>query len=146
MNERIRINKRDIKIREEWTRDPSTKVLKSEKDYDRHSEKQEIERNLKDSQDLEDLRIWFREKAKTVDKEMAVSSNCTDAYSIPEFLDVIEIGEEIIPVILEYIEDKHPCWLLALNDITHIHPDDKYRGNIRQTIEWWKKWYKNQNQ
>lgn len=60
---KIKINKEDLKIRKSWPTqdfDPSTKVHKTEKDYTRKHSKKAIEDALLDAEDAEkDLENWL---------------------------------------------------------------------------------------
>ena len=61
----------------------------------------------------------------------------------PAYLEIIEMGEDALPLILRELRDRPGYWFEALKAITKqtpVPPED--RANAKRAREWWLRWGK----
>jgi hypothetical protein len=71
-------------------------------------------------------------------------STTTGIVNHPAYLEIIRLGDGVIPFILRDLQRKPNHWFIALKTLTHdfspVKPEDA--GNIKKMTEAWLKWGK----
>jgi hypothetical protein len=76
-------------------------------------------------------------------RETAFLSSMTAAAAHPAYQEIIRLGTEIVPLLLQDMEDHQTHWFIALEQITGAQPiPPSAAGNIPKMIEAWLKWGK----
>jgi hypothetical protein len=73
--------------------------------------------------------------------DTAFLSDADRIINHPAFRSIVELGEDVVPVLLRDLEATPSLWVWALPDITGedpVPPDD--RGNIRKMTAAWLEW------
>jgi hypothetical protein len=70
------------------------------------------------------------------------NNNSADRFFHPAMAEIISMGYDVIPLLLEAIKDNYH-WAMALHKITGAWPvKQKFAGNEEKIIECWVKWGK----
>ena len=87
------------------------------------------------------VREQFRAALEKWRSETELSSMLSEKRAHPAYQEIVNLGEEAIPLILEEIESRSSFIFMALHDITGgdpIPPED--RGRVPRMIEAWSRW------
>jgi hypothetical protein len=91
----------------------------------------------------ETLAEKFGRLAATWRQAVAHHSSTTVRNNHPAYREIIDLGPEVVPLLLRDMEDNHTHWFCALREITGTNPiPPSAAGNILQMIEAWLRWAK----
>jgi hypothetical protein len=78
-------------------------------------------------------------------KETMFKSSPRDVFVDPVYLQIIGMGEEIVPLLLEETQRKPGDWFLALRSITRQDPtNEEDAGDVVKMGEAWLRWARDQ--
>ncbi|NJL89229.1 MAG: hypothetical protein HC916_05065 [Coleofasciculaceae cyanobacterium SM2_1_6] len=87
----------------------------------------------------------FYALASAWEQEVAGLSSTTQMAQHPMYQEIINMGIEIVPLLLRELENNPLYWLAALNAITGENPiKPEQKGRVRQMASAWLEWGKNQ--
>lgn len=92
---------------------------------------------------LEGVAQRFHQLANIWRNQTAHISSTSELTAHPAFVEIVNMGPEIIPLLLRELEHRTGHWHRALRRITGVDPvppDD--RGNISKSAEAWLRWGK----
>lgn len=85
----------------------------------------------------------FRRLERTWKAEVGFHSSTTILRNHPAFLEIITLGDAVVPLMLRDLEREPRLWVWALPRITGADPvEPADRGNIRKMSEAWVRWGK----
>jgi hypothetical protein len=85
----------------------------------------------------------FRRLATTWHKAIAHQSSTTVRNNHPAYREIIGLGKEVVPLLLQDLEKNHTHWFCALREITEAAPIPPFAaGNIPEMVEAWLHWAK----
>lgn len=59
----------------------------------------------------------------------------------PAYLEIINMGEDVLPLIFEDFKNNGGWWFPALRKLTNVNPIPEYaKGNTKLNAEIWLKW------
>jgi hypothetical protein len=91
----------------------------------------------------ESLEDRFRQLAEEWHKAVAYHSSSTVRSNHPAYQEIINLGPEVVPLLLRDMEENHTHWFTALRRITGADPaPESAAGNIPQMVEAWLDWAK----
>jgi hypothetical protein len=92
----------------------------------------------------DELNIKFIELSEKAESICGFFSNPDQKVDHPTYKDVLKLGKNIIPFLLEKMDtDFRHIWMPALNILTCVDPiPEEHRGQIDIIAEDWKKWGK----
>jgi hypothetical protein len=65
----------------------------------------------------------------------------TEASNHPAYQEIINLGPEVIPLLLQDLEKNETHWFIALRKITGVNPiPGSAAGNIPQMVQAWVRW------
>lgn len=74
------------------------------------------------------------------------SSNSDEIASNPSYVHIIELGQQVVPLILKDLEATNSLWFAALKMLTNSNPvPAKHAGNINAMKNDWLRWAREQN-
>jgi hypothetical protein len=74
-------------------------------------------------------------------QETGHSSSIEDMTSNPSYQEIINLGWDVVPLLLDDLQRNNGFWFPALYDITKIRPfDTSDAGNSRRMTKAWIKW------
>jgi hypothetical protein len=77
-------------------------------------------------------------------EETAFLSSITDIAMHPAYQQIIGLGEDVLPFIMNELSSKPNHWFWALKAITGVDPvPHEKRGNIEAMTDEWIKWWNN---
>lgn len=83
----------------------------------------------------------FCNLAVTWKEETKLSSFVNSIAQNPAYLEIIGMGKQVIPYILQDLKIKRSHWFVALRAITGISPiRQSHRGNVAKMAEDWLTW------
>jgi hypothetical protein len=83
----------------------------------------------------------FRQLAAQWSEETSHVSSVTRATAHPNYLAIINLGWDVVPLMLQDLQNDKGFWYPALNAITGIRPfDPKDAGNSRRMTQAWMNW------
>ena len=89
----------------------------------------------------ETIEVRFRSLAAIWHKETDFLSSMSQASNHPAYRQIIELGQEVVPLLLRDLEDHHTHWFTALHAITGAQPIPKsVAGDIPKMAEAWLRW------
>jgi hypothetical protein len=89
----------------------------------------------------ETLEECFRRLEATWIAETAYLSSSTDILNHPAFLEIIRLGEPVVPLIFRDWEHRPRFWAWALSQITGVNPvPESDRRNLAKVSEAWLRW------
>jgi hypothetical protein len=95
------------------------------------------------SQPPESMEQRFRRLAALWHKDTDVLSSMSAASGHPAYLEIIDMGPEVVPLLLRDLEDNQTHWFCALRTITGANPlTPGEAGNIAKMVEAWLRWAK----
>jgi hypothetical protein len=105
---------------------------------ERETEQPSMRRELPEA-----LRQRFAALALNWKSETGHLSNITKKCTHPSYQQIIGMGREAVPLILQDLKDSKADWFWALTAITGANPiPEESAGNIKQMTEAWLKWGK----
>ena len=73
--------------------------------------------------------------------EVGYSSSSTVLRSHPAFLEIVNLGDPVVPFMLRDLEERPRLWVWALSQITGADPvPAEDRGNIAKMSAAWLRW------
>lgn len=95
-------------------------------------------------EEIERKKKRFRELVKIWAKETAYLSSITKIVQHPAYQEIISMGKDIVPLILNELKESPNFWFSALKTITGEDPTPpENRGKIKQMTQAWLNWGKN---
>ena len=83
----------------------------------------------------------FQLLIETIERECAHLSSIREVAQNPAYLEIIEMGPRILPLILKELEVRPSHWFLALGEITQENPVlPEHRGVISKMAQDWLDW------
>lgn len=83
----------------------------------------------------------FQNLAERWKEETFITSSCNEIVSNRSYLEIIDMGEKILPLIFQDLKSEPAFWFFALEEITECNPIEKsHRGFIKLMKEDWLKW------
>jgi hypothetical protein len=102
----------------------------------------ELYKNMTNSKDFVDF-VKFHNLAKKWKEETLITSSVSEIVSNRSYLDIIDMGEKILPLIFQDLKSDPAFWFCALEKLTGCNPIEKsHRGFIKLMKEDWLKWGK----
>jgi hypothetical protein len=96
--------------------------------------------------EISDLEQQFNKLAADWKKQTAIYSNTLHIIRNDNYLDIIGMGKDALPLILRDLEKAPEHWFVALKAIAKENPVPKEAyGNIDQMRFYWLQWGKNNN-
>ena len=94
----------------------------------------------------EQLKNRFLDLKRRWKSATILSSNSDEIINNPNYIQIINLGNDIIPFILEDLEVTNDHWFVALNKLTNINPiSPNHFGNVIQMKNDWLTWARNNN-
>lgn len=91
----------------------------------------------------ETLEAQFRRLAAAWQEAVAYQSSSTLRNNHPAYREIINLGPEVVPLLLRDMEERQTHWFCALREITGTDPiPAAAAGNIPKMIEAWRHWSK----
>jgi hypothetical protein len=85
----------------------------------------------------------FRRLAAAWQQAVAYHSSTTVRTNHPAYREIIGLGPEVVPLLLQDLAANHTHWFAALREITGADPiPESAAGNIPQMVESWLRWAK----
>lgn len=95
------------------------------------------------SQPGETVEERFRRLAAAWHRAVAFHSSTTVRNNHPAYREIIDLGPEVVPLLLRDLEDNHTHWFCALREITGANPaSGEDAGNVPKMAEAWLRWAK----
>jgi predicted DNA-binding antitoxin AbrB/MazE fold protein len=89
----------------------------------------------------ETVKERFRQLASAWEQAVAYQSSTTIRNSHPAYREIIALGSEVVPLLLQDLERNHTHWFCALREITGANPiPEAAAGNIPKMVEAWLRW------
>lgn len=112
----------------------SESIARSIKEYFRHQ-------GLTASSQRETVGERFDRLSRQWKQKSAFLSSVNQMAMLPEYQQIIGMGYEVLPYMLESLRKEPDHWFWALNAITGINPiRDTDRGHIQKMAEAWIDW------
>ena len=71
----------------------------------------------------------------------SIDSSLMHAVQHPAYRAIVQLGEDVVPVLLQALRRHPESWFLALREITGIDPvKPEHRGNMRAIADAWLDW------
>ncbi len=87
----------------------------------------------------------FHALALAWEQEVAGLSSTTQMAQHPMYQEIINMGIEIVPLLLKELEKNPLHWLTALSTITGENPiQPEQKGRVKQMASAWLEWGRNQ--
>lgn len=94
------------------------------------------------SRQSEDIRIRFIQLKEKWKEDTAFLSSITNIALHPSYQQIIGMGKQIIPLIIEELKNTPDHWFWALKAITGADPvPPQKRGSINEMTEEWIRWW-----
>lgn len=78
--------------------------------------------------------------------QTAYLSSSTEIVNNPNYQQVIQLGEKVLPLIFEDLKKEPDHWFYALNAITGEDPVKfEDRGNLNKMTQSWLEWWRTKN-
>jgi hypothetical protein len=85
----------------------------------------------------------FRKLADKWSSEVSTISSPRDLVSHPCYREIIKLGWDVVPYLLEDLQHNDGYWFEALHEITRIQPFDRNdAGNVKRMTAAWVAWGK----
>lgn len=85
----------------------------------------------------------FRRLAEEWSASVGNVSSLTAMAKHPKYREIIDLGWDVVPFLLQDLQQNHRFWFPALTEITTIQPyDPRDAGNSKRMIDAWIKWGK----
>jgi hypothetical protein len=87
------------------------------------------------------IAVKFEEFATQVEEDCKHLSSPSQIAMHPSYQKIIGMGEPIIPLLIQKLDESPVMWFWALNAISEVNPVPKaHKGNIKLMIKDWKNW------
>ena len=87
--------------------------------------------------------LKFHDLAKKWKEETFIISSINVIESNPSYLEIIDMGEKVLPLIFQDLKTECGFWFSALEEMTGCNPiEESHRGFIKLMKEDWLKWGK----
>ena len=87
----------------------------------------------------------FSTLAEQWEREVEGMSSTARMSQHPAYQEIIQMGTQIVPLLLQQLTQNPLYWLLALEEITGENPiKPEQRGRVKQMAEAWFEWGKEQ--
>jgi hypothetical protein len=97
-------------------------------------------------QSTEELEREFSRLSSTWREETRNISSMTRVLGHPAYQMIIDMGPNVIPLLLREVQERPDHWFYALNIITGENPvKQEYAGNVKKMREAWVRWGKEHN-
>jgi hypothetical protein len=95
------------------------------------------------------MKILYREKIESVERDTMFDSFFTNILKHPDFLDLVKMGDEIIPFIINDIKDNTCTWthillLRYINEHKNLDYSTIEPGIFRSSSDFWLNWWQTQ--
>jgi hypothetical protein len=101
--------------------------------------------NIKVSEISSAVASRFYQLAEQWQSEVEGMSSTTKMSQHPAYPEIINMGNQIVPLLLSELKHNPLYWLSALKEITGVDPiTTEQRGRVKQMAESWLEWGKNQ--
>jgi hypothetical protein len=91
------------------------------------------------------LREHFRKLADDWLDATRFTSSFSEMSNHPAYREIIDLGDQVVPLLLRELQDRPNLWFTALTQITGANPvQDKERGQIEKMRKAWLRWGKEQ--
>ena len=88
----------------------------------------------------------FNQLAAEVEEDCMMVSFSSQIALHPSYQEIIGMGKEILPLLIQKLDETPIFWFLALEAITGINPVPKsHRGYVPKMVKDWKKWANENN-
>ena len=88
-----------------------------------------------------DVTIKFHNLAKKWKEETLLTSSVNEIESNQSYLDIVDMGEKVLPFIFQDLKSEPAFWFHALEEITRYNPIKyAHRGFVKLMVEDWLKW------
>lgn len=88
-----------------------------------------------------DIAIKFHNLAKKWKEETLLTSSVNEIESNQSYLEIIDMGKKVLPLIFQDLKSDHAFWFHALEEITGCNPIKyAHRGYVDLMAEDWLKW------
>lgn len=88
-----------------------------------------------------ETRVRFEGLAKTWRAETGSGSSMSTRVLHPAYQQIIGLGQEVVPILLEELRQRPTHWFHALQSITGEDPiTTSHRGSIREMADDWIRW------
>ena len=85
----------------------------------------------------------FRQLAAAWQDAVAHQSSTTLRNNHPAYREIVELGSEVMPLLLRDMQENHTHWFSGLREITGAAPIPKSAaGNVPQMVAAWLSWAK----
>jgi hypothetical protein len=92
---------------------------------------------------VETVESRFRRLAAAWEKATAHHSSMKAASDHPAYQEIIQLGPDVVPIMLHDLEENERHWFIALRAITGANPiPASAAGNIPKMIQAWRTWAK----
>ncbi len=93
------------------------------------------------AQPAETIEDRFRRLSALWEGAAGHRSSMTAASDHPAYREIINLGPEVVPLLLRDLEENETHWFIALRRITGVNPiPASAAGNIPQMVEAWLRW------
>jgi hypothetical protein len=93
----------------------------------------------------EALQTRFQRLASRWLTETAHVSSSNDLVAHPAFREIVELGPQVIPLLLKELEKRSGHWHRALRRVAGVDPvPQTERGNVEKAAQAWLRWGKEQ--
>jgi hypothetical protein len=95
------------------------------------------------AQPAERVEARFRRLAAVWERETGHLSSMLAASSHPAYQQIIDLGPDVVPLLLRDLEENEGHWFIALRKITGAQPvPESAAGNLPKMVEAWLAWAK----
>src|SRR2546430_2707754 len=93
------------------------------------------------TQPAETVEARFRRLAGVWERAVAYQSSSTVRNNHPAYREIINLGPEVIPLLLKDLQENHTHWFCALRELTGANPvPPSAAGNIALMAAAWLAW------
>lgn len=91
----------------------------------------------------EDIATEFGALAESWRAGRGILSSAQQMALHPDYVRIVELGESVVPLILEDLRESADHWFVALHAITGVNPvPEESRGRLRDMADAWVTWGK----
>ena len=132
------LHPRDEVLRPDWRRRRHSK----KSGYGKYSERRSQAAVQAKRTATRDVAILFHRLADEWTRATGPISSVDDRISHPAYREIVNLGWEVVPHLIDDLPRTHRFWFPALAEITRIQPfDQKDAGNIRRMTKAWTQWW-----
>ena len=88
------------------------------------------------------IELKFNQLANVWRTQIKFESSSTKIYKNTAYLEIIQMGPDVVPFMLKDLQQNGGHWFEALHLLTKQSPvvDQKYAGNIKELTQLWLNW------